>query len=731
MNLLMLNDKQKEGVTTSSQYTRIIAGAGSGKTRVLTNRIAYLLENGLAFPHGILGITFTNKAANEIKDRVVKMTSSVSEMSLCTIHSWCAKFLRFECRYINYPKNFTILDEEDSARLMKEIFVSKGRAKNDPNIKNCLNWISSKKNQGLDYEDIKDEQYPSSELRDFLEFFKAYDKKLKETHSLDFDDLLLKAIIILKDDSNGVKANYQRRITHILVDEFQDINNVQFELITLLLSPTCELYVVGDPDQTIYTWRGANNNLIINLEKYLKSIYKNAEVKTIILNQNYRSTKNILKCANTLIAHNKERVTKDLFATQENGDDVSLFVANFSFAEANYVINTIKELHQNGTQYKDIAILYRMNFLTRELENQLNRLRIPYKIYGGLKFYQRKEIKDVLSYLTLLINPLYDLGFSRIINIPKRNIGQMSLDKLYEAANENSQSLYLYVLENNNLPLTTPKNVAIKNMVAILEHYKEVITTCEPKKIPINLQNMIFNDLNYDLELKEDITTADERKDNIMEFFSFMDQYYQSQPNPNFAEFIENCVLQSSQDDIQEGDYVSLMTVHTAKGLEFDNVFVYSLSEGIFPSMRAIAESKHGIEEERRLAYVAFTRAKKHLYLSCNQDFSYVLSAPLKPSRFIQEAGIKLKDKSENLLETKNTWSFNKIKKPTIQTHVETRTNGVKSWRIGDLLVHEIFGKGKVKDVKENDLIVVEFDNPKYGFKTLKGTHYMIKKLLN
>ena len=322
----MLNSEQHQGVVTSSKYTRIIAGAGSGKTRVLTYRIAYLIENGLASSHGIMGITFTNKAAQEIKTRVLKLVDNADRMSLCTIHSWCARFLRVECRHISYPSSFTILDEDDTRVVMKEIFASKKRPKNDPLITQCLNWIASKKLEGLQYKDIKDEVYPNSEIRFFLECFKEYTEKLESMFALDFDDLLLKTIEVLENEGNGVAKKYRRKISHILVDEFQDINDIQFRLITLLMDYDTELYVVGDPDQTIYTWRGANNDIIMNFEKTLKSIYPDAQVETIVLNKNYRSTKKILEAANKLITNNFDRVKKDLVSLQDEGHNITFLM---------------------------------------------------------------------------------------------------------------------------------------------------------------------------------------------------------------------------------------------------------------------------------------------------------------------------------------------------------------------------------------------------------------------
>ncbi len=730
----MFNENQKKGVTTNSQYTRIIAGAGSGKTRVLTSRIAYLLENNLANPNGILGITFTNKAAHEIKDRVTKIVNNCQGMSLCTIHSWCATFLRRHIKLLGYKTSFNILDESDTLQVMKDIFVSKGRVKTDPMLKQCLNWISYKKMQGYQYKDLKDMEIVNSEIGIYLGFFEAYDYRLKEMNALDFDDLMLKTIEILEDEKNGVKDAYHRFITHILVDEFQDINNVQFHLISLLLSPTCSLYVVGDPDQTIYTWRGANHRIIMDFEENLRNIYKDAKVETIILNQNYRSTKKILDCANKLIENNKQRVKKELITNQNDGQDVALYKGFKEKDEANYIATTIKELHHQGTLYQDIAVLYRMNYLTRELEAQLNMAKIPYKIYGGLKFFQRKEIKDVLSYFTLLYNVAYDIGFTRIVNVPKRNIGQASLDLLIQKANENGQSLYSYVLEEEKLPLQNSKNVTLKNLVSILEKYSNKIKTCDKSMITTILSDLL-NEIEYEKELDQDPSKKDERQENIDELLATMQDYFDNEENPSFEEFIENCVLQSAQDEVINGDFVTLMTVHASKGLEFDNVFIYSFCDGIFPSRKAIEESRNGIEEERRLAYVALTRARKKLYISTNEDYSLVQHVTNKPSRFIKECGLIFKEQTiPQKSNARASWDYYKDTKKKVEnkTLPSMQKNNISSWSKGDLISHDVFGIGIVTNYNPSTkIITVVFNDAKFGTKNLLSTHYMIKKVVN
>ena len=515
MDLSSLNKEQFEGVTSKEQYLRVVAGAGSGKTRVLTYRIANLILNENVPPYMIMAVTFTNKAAREIKERVVSLIGDARGLFLGTIHSWCARFLRYEARYIDYPDNFTILDEEDQLNIMKSIFVEKGLPKSDPNIKGCLEWIGGKKTNGFQYEDIKDEQYHSALMNDYKEYFRLYTEILRERKSLDFDDLLLKTIEILEDESNGVRNRYSRYSGHILVDEFQDINDVQFKLISLLMNQETSLYVVGDPDQTIYTWRGANHRLILDLEDNLKPINKNAKVTTIVLNRNYRSTKSILNCANNLIAFNKERVKKDLFSYQDEGEPVSFFNARTVKEEAFKVVNTIQELHnKKGVKYSDIAVLYRANYLSREIESQLGMYRIPYRVFGGLKFYQRKEIKDLIAYFRLIVNPFDDTSFERIVNVPKRGIGPTSLEKLAKEANNIGQTEFIYLKENiNSCPLTAKQKASWVGALSAMEKVKKAIELNE-RKIAGLLEEFV-DSIGYFKYLIDEEENYEDRIDNI------------------------------------------------------------------------------------------------------------------------------------------------------------------------------------------------------------------------
>ena len=740
----LLNEDQLNGVTTKAQYTRIVAGAGSGKTRVLTYRIAHLIENMNIPAFQIMAVTFTNKAANEIKARVNKQIdpSKTEHIFLGTIHSWCARFLRFEAERINYPKNFTILDDEDQLQIMKEIFVNRGQSKSDPKIKQVLAWISKKKTEGIQYKDIKDRQWPNQEIKNFAAIFKDYTEVLEQRKSLDFDDLLLKTIEIL-DTYPQVKNKYTDFIKYILVDEFQDINDVQFNLISLLMNEETSLYVVGDPDQTIYTWRGANNKIILNLEESLKDINPNAELETIYLNRNYRSTKNILDAANRLIVHNNDRLKKDLIPTNDDGDSVTFLNARTAQEEAVNLVNTIMSLHkEKNVKYNDIAVLYRANYLSRTLETVLLNYRIPYKVFGGMKFFQRKEIKDIVAYFRLVVNDFDDTAFERIINVPKRGIGPGTLEKINEEALKLGQTKYSYISENlNDSPLTPKQKSLITVMVQGIKKIRVEIENRDENVVQ-HLKDFITLELGYYDYLKEDDESKyDDRKDNVDALFYDLQSQMQEDPNLEFSDFVNNAILQSSQDEVNSGDFVSLMTVHTAKGLEYDYVFVYSFGQGIFPSERSTIESKSGLEEERRLAYVAFTRAKKKLYLTSNQDYSFVLQGPLRPSIFINEAGINSTSNTRDSFSSSFLSGSNPYFKPQGLQKKDTspkanvfnanESNGIKDWKVGDRAEHTKFGQGTIASVipsGDKQLVVIQFDNPEFGKKTFMGTHMSIKR---
>ena len=435
-----LNKNQFEAVSSADQYLRIIAGAGSGKTRVLTYRIAYLIDVFKVRPYEIVAITFTNKVAREMQERTSALLPdfNLAGLTISTFHSFCARFLRVEAEHLGIPRNYTIYDDDDTLRLIKMIGVDKGYKKTDEIIAQAVNYIGGKKMRGLLPSEVKLNNYGNPREKILLDFFKEYEYRKNEAGALDFDDLLIYTIKILREFPE-VRARYNQKIKHILVDEFQDTNDVQFELLKLLTNRETCVYVVGDPDQTIYTWRGANQRIILEIDKVF------SPMKTIILNENYRSTTKILEASNKLIAFNKERVKKDLFTNNATGDDITLKALDSSIAEANFVANTILELKEKDTnfKFKDVAILYRSSYLSLKIENAFTTRGIPYRVYGGLKFYARKEIKDALAYFHIIFNDKDDISFLRIINFPRRGFGDKSVDKLRAEAS----ALYLGLLE--------------------------------------------------------------------------------------------------------------------------------------------------------------------------------------------------------------------------------------------------------------------------------------------
>lgn len=728
-----LNNEQFEAVSSEEKYNRVIAGAGSGKTRVLTYRIAYLIDHFQVKPWNILAITFTNKVANEMRNRVIKLLPYVEkDITIRTFHSFAAYFLRIEIGSINFPTSFTIFDEEDQLSLIKDIASELGFKKSDPIVKKAVNYISGKKLRSLYPDDItiKNEFFEGE--RDCLEIYSRYEESKNNMYALDFDDLLLKTNQILTDFPD-IRLKWQRKIQHILIDEFQDTNDVEYKLVKLLTCPATSLYVVGDPDQTIYTWRGANQDIILNLEKDYQGI------KTTILDRNYRSTQTILNSANKLIAHNKFRVPKNLYTENNKGEQIIVKSSSSTNAEAEYVAREIQKLHNvDKIPYNDIVLLYRSNYVTVDFESALMNHQIPYRIFGGQKFYQRAEIKDVLAYFRLISNPNDDVSFKRIYNVPRRGVGDSSFDTLSKEAKEYHQSLYNYVLscdiDNTDLP---PKAInALKRMVVVIEKTKADIDKNEEVFSKI-LEDMLTSFGYYDYLLKED--DGDDRIDNVKALFSQLRYYLKNNPESSFDEYLQNIALVSGQDELVDGDFVNMMTVHTAKGLEFPVVFIIRFNDGVFPSARSRDEAGFkGLEEERRLAYVAMTRAKERLYLSCAGGYNYVIGGYLLPSQFYKESG--------NLInqEIPDYNPFKSFHKPDVgfsfddgpntdfvsdvpaKQNFEEETNGVTDWKVGDTVIHRKLGKGTVIALNGDDIIEVDFEDQ--GVKKILANHPAVKK---
>lgn len=727
LDISTLNKNQKDAVTSTSKYIRVIAGAGSGKTRVLTNRICYLIESGVS-PKNILAITFTNKASSEMRTRVIDaLDGMVKSPLIATFHSFCVRFLKEEIGVINYPADFNIIDEEDKTKLIKEILKDLNIDKNYIDYKEMVNYVSYLKTNFYNNGFIANHVFDRARHEDKNKIFKIYQSRLEKMKCLDFDDLLVKTYEILVNHED-IKNKWQNRFRFVLVDEFQDTNDIQFDLIKLLVGKDNSLFVVGDPDQTIYTWRGANLKIIMDFERY----YPNAT--TIVLDENYRSRQKILDLSNALIKNNKQRVSKDLITSNGEGSDVTYYNLDSSMSEANKVVNLIiKDKEKYDYDYKDIAILYRSNYLSREIENALVRNGIPYKIYGGVKFYERKEIKDSLAYLRILVNKEDDLSLQRIINEPKRGLGDTSLDKFKTIASTYNISLYKAIKENIELINRNEVRLNITKFFEIIEEFSN-------KDLHSDLTNLLddlLSKVGYYSMLNE--LEEDERKDNIKELMNNMTYYENNSIDVSLSGFLQEIALFTSADEMDDGDHVSLMTIHTAKGLEFKDVFVIGLCEGVFPSDKSLMEDSDNIEEERRLAYVAFTRAKEILHLSSNYGINYVVHASNTPSRFIKEIKGYYKDCSVAFTSFSERNSVYTSYRPNSSGYNDTRTytpskpainhnnsNNIE-WRVGDKLSHTNYGFGIVLSVK-GELIEVAFKDSKVGVKTMLGKHMALTK---
>ncbi|MBO6262323.1 MAG: UvrD-helicase domain-containing protein [Bacilli bacterium] len=735
-----LNDNQYEAVTTEAQHVRIIAGAGSGKTRVLTYRISYLISECHVLPWKILAITFTNKVANEMKSRVDKMLPEMSQdLTIRTFHSFAAFFLRHEISILGFPSSFTIFDEEDQTKLVKDIAASMGFKRGDKIVGKALGYIGKQKLLGKYPDDIKIVKPSFEDEKTCLEIYQRYEEEKYKCYSLDFDDLLLQTNYILENYPD-IRNKWQDKISHILIDEFQDTNDVEYKMINFLKKPTTSLYVVGDPDQTIYTWRGANQNIILDLNK------RYYDMITIVLDRNYRSTQAILNAANKLISYNKLRVTKNLYTKEVGGEAITTHCSPSGRLEADFVAREIRKLKDyGGYSYNDIALLYRSNYITMDFEAALTRYQIPYKIFGGTKFYQRREIKDVLAYFHLIVNVKDDVSFSRILNVPKRGFGETSENLLKNEAADANKSLYEYAkdVDPNDSEIKTSLINSLKSMIKLIDIAREDIKKNEEVFSKI-LEDMIWS-IGYQEYLKKE-DDGDERIENVKALFEDIRHYLKNNPSSTFDAYLQNIALLSAQDEIVDGDHVTLMTVHTAKGLEFPVVFVLRFNQGVFPNQRAMLEGGYlAMEEERRLAYVAMTRAKKKLYLTLAMDFSYVIQGNLIPSQFLKESGNEVVTNRETMFRSgprpqpqqqarPRVYTFNdgdhldftqEDNKPKTPVFDDIK-NDVTEWAVGDIVIHKKLGRGVVIALEGDDIIKVNFEE--HGEKSILGTHPSVSK---
>ena len=704
-----LNDKQKEAVIDDSKHLRIIAGAGSGKTRVLTMRIAYLIEQKHINPKNVLAITFTNKAANEMKNRISEMLGEAGDGAfISTIHSLCVRILKEEIGVFGYPRNFTIVDGDDQKTILKEAYKEFNIDKKDLSYGSALDYIANCKYEELSYEKAIDQAYGEKKLLDKANVYKYYDERLKSLYALDFDDLILFTVRLFKLHKD-ILQKWSSKFIYIHVDEFQDIDKTQYELIKLLSSTHDNVYVVGDPDQTIYTWRGADVNIIVNFDKDFKN------TKTIILNQNYRSTNNILEGANSLIKYNKSRVPKDLFSENGDGDKIVHKTLPDETSEAYYVVSCIQSLLKQGYEYNDIAILYRSNYLSREVEKVFIENRIPYVIYGGIRFYERMEVKDILSYLRLIVTG-DDLAFQRVINQPKRGIGQKSIDTIFSLAKDNNISMYEVVKQG----LFAKNQSVLESFVDMVERWK---SSLDGKPLEEVLTD-VFEQSGYRSMLEKENET--ERIENVKSLIDDIKDYQETYPGSTLADYLSMISLYTDKANTDGSASVSLMTIHASKGLEFKVVFVVGLSEGIFPSERTMLEQK-GVEEERRLAYVAYTRAKEKLTLTDTSSFSYVVNSAKTTSRFVNEVDEKYIEhldkpvlKQQSVFDVPFTTKISSIEPKKEAPRRPSR------YRKSDVVIYKIFGEGVVVKC-DGDFVTVAFSYP-HGTKTIKADHPSIRK---
>ncbi len=700
-----LNDAQKRAVIDEHSHIRIIAGAGSGKTRVLTMRIAYLIEQKGVSPYHILAITFTNKAAKEMKSRIADMLEERGTGAhISTIHSLCMRILAEDIPALNYPKNFTVVDADDQRQILKEAYKELGLEKKEYPYGNMLDYIANYKYQDLSPERAMEQAYGDEKLLNKAKVYAYYDQRLKSMYGLDFDDLILFTTRLFRLFPK-IQEKWSRKYWYIHVDEFQDIDKEQYLLIKQLASVHDNLYVVGDPDQTIYTWRGADVNIIVNFDRDFP------DTETIVLTQNYRSTNNILTGANSVIRHNKARVDKDLFSTRGDGRKITHKTLQSEYAEANYVANKIEDLHADGYRYSDMAVLYRSNYLSREVEKVLLENRIPYVIYGGIRFYERMEVKDILSYLRMITRG-DDLAFIRVINTPRRGIGQKTLDNLFEIAKEKNMTMY-EVIKNG----LYPKNKDVfSRFVNMVEKWKK---DAEELELELLLQE-VLNDSGYRMMLEKDNET--ERLENVKSLLDDISEYQESYPDSSLDEYLQMISLYTDRASEEQGEAVNLLTIHSAKGLEFEIVFVIGLSEGIFPSDRTLAEGQKGLEEERRLAYVAYTRAKEQLFLTEANSFSYVIESSELPSRFIKEIDEDCTDHVDEIPKQKKSAVFDIDIVP-----MERKKEVPKApYRNGDIVEHAIFGEGIIIS-NDNGILSIAFSHP-HGIKKILATHPSIRK---
>lgn len=728
MNSLLtgLNKEQQQAVQHTEGPLLILAGAGSGKTKVLTVRIAHLLAQGIN-PYEILAITFTNKAAKEMKSRVEGLVGDVANrIWLSTFHSFCAKFLRFEIdSFLGYNSNFTIYDTSDSQAVIKAALKALNLDDKYYPVGAMIAAISDAKNQLLFASDFR------KQARDFYQqkvadVYEYYERELRKNNALDFDDLLLVAVKLLQSNA-AVLDKYSHRFRYVMIDEYQDTNHAQYLLAKLLASHWKNIAVVGDADQSIYAWRGADIQNILDFEKD----YPNCT--SIKLEQNYRSTKIILDAANAVIDNNEGRPEKNLWTDKTEGAKIQHFTAQSEHEEAAFIGDTIAKKHDiHDVPYGDMAILYRTNAQSRVLEEALIKRALPYTMVGGTKFYDRKEIKDVLAYLRVLYNPFDDLSLLRIINVPKRSIGATTVAKLQEYARANGTSLFMTLTQLHLIDSIKGKTKEKLEEFGILIF--TLVSEMENRTV-LDILESILDRTGYLAQLEESTDPQDQaRAENIGELLSVAKDFQDTNPSGTVEDFLEQVVLVNDVDSFeQEESKVTLMTLHAAKGLEFPIVFLCGLEEGLFPHSRTLMNPEE-IEEERRLAYVGITRAEKELYISnATTRTVFGRTSSYLPSRFIDEIpeelvdGLRAKRKVPDDIKRHVPQHMSVTSRPVTKPIV--RNEVIADWKVGDTAIHSKWGNGKVINVTGEGAgmkLTIEF--PTQGVRVVMAKFAPVKK---
>ena len=728
MNSLLtgLNKEQQQAVQHTEGPLLILAGAGSGKTKVLTVRIAHLLAQGVN-PYEILAITFTNKAAKEMKSRVEGLVGDVANrIWLSTFHSFCAKFLRFELdNFLGYNSNFTIYDTSDSQAVIKAALKALNLDDKYYPVGAMIGAISDAKNKLLFASDFR------KQARDFYQqkvadVYEYYERELRKNNALDFDDLLLVAVKLLQSNA-AVLDKYSKRFRYVMIDEYQDTNHAQYLLAKLLASHWKNIAVVGDADQSIYAWRGADIQNILDFEKD----YPNCT--SIKLEQNYRSTKIILDAANAVIENNEGRPKKNLWTDKTEGAKIQHFTAQSEHEEAAFIGDTIAKKHDiHGVPYGDMAILYRTNAQSRVLEEALIKRALPYTMVGGTKFYDRKEIKDVLAYLRVLYNPFDDLSLLRIINVPKRSIGATTVAKLQDYARANGTSLFMTLTQLHLVDTIKGKTKEKLEEFGILIF--TLVAEMEDKTV-LDILESILDRTGYLAQLEESTDPQDQaRAENIGELLSVAKDFQDTNPTGTVEDFLEQVALVNDVDSFeQEESKVTLMTLHAAKGLEFPIVFLGGLEEGLFPHSRTLMNPEE-IEEERRLAYVGITRAEKELYISnATTRTVFGRTSSYLPSRFIDEIpeelvdGLRAKRKVPDDIKRHVPQHMSVTSRPVTKPIV--RNEVIADWKVGDTAIHSKWGNGKVINVAGEGAgmkLTIEF--PTQGVRVVMAKFAPVKK---